>query len=634
MIALENHLVTIVCNEDGSSLAIIDKHRWTRWALDYQTLVFGRDCAGEFTRYRFGADQRLVPQKAEVINDALQLTFQAGTSSLVMRYHLDDQGIEVRLPLPVPEGVGYVSLPGSFVAQGEKNQLLIPIMQGMLWDGKGPEINALRGEAHHMGFSMPILGYLAEHSGLLAVAATRDDLQWWFGKDVSGRFWATNIQIDSLGSMTYERRVRLYPTEPTITAIAKRYRKVVIDEGRFKNWEQKIAERPAVERIFGALMTFIGYCRDDEVDYVESCRKLKAYGFERALIYPARFNIYYKDIRMGGVPAIDLSREVVAGIRELGYDVAPWSWLNEALDDGTEYIHSIYRRNPQGNTIKHWRIDDQQWYLVCYSAMEEYQKNALADPYSDMTWDHFDVLSCVAGLECYALDHPNHLGRPLSRAENREWVRRTFRADTDRGLLVSSENFNDAFAADYDFGSVKAWPQYGYWPFWPVPLTMLVYHDSVVHSWWEVHSYNNHWRGRTKGGQQFEYSGGRPRLMAALDALMGCPPDVLPFGSQYGYTGRGTETFLYKYRFEDPEVQIALQQALPVSRLHKRIGRQEMVDFQILSPDGYIQQSTFADGTRVIANFSRDFYGGKAGIDHVVLEGIDAIAPESWQVLD
>ena len=27
---------------------------------------------------------------------------------------------------------------------------------------------------------------------------------------------------------------------------------------------------------------------------------------------------------------------------------------------------------------------------------------------------------------------------------------------------------------EYDIGSVKAWPQYGPWPFWPVPLTELV----------------------------------------------------------------------------------------------------------------------------------------------------------------
>ena len=177
-------------------------------------------------------------------------------------------------------------------------------------------------------------------------------------------------------------------------------------------------------------------------------------------------------------------------------------------------------------------------------------------------------------------------------------------------------------------------PQYGPWPFWPVPLTMLVYHDSLIHSWWEVHNYNSPYFGRTRSVQHFEYGGGRPRLMAALDALMGCPPDVFPFGAQYGWTGRGRETFLYRYRFEDPEVQLALREALPVAKLHRRIGKQEMVHFKILSEDGSVQETAFADGTRIVANFSRDVIGGKEGIGHVVVDGIDSLMPESWAIAD
>jgi hypothetical protein len=236
-------------------------------------------------------------------------------------------------------------------------------------------------------------------------------------------------------------------------------------------------------------------------------------------------------------------------------------------------------------------------------------------------------------MECHALDHPNHIGQPLARARDREWIRKAFLADQATGRIVSSENFNDAYSLEYDLGSVKAWPQYGPWPFWPVPLTMLVYHDSIIHSWWEIHNYNNPWRGRTVMLDNcFEYGGGRPKLMAALDALMGCPPDVFPFGAQYGYSGHGKETFLYRYRFEDPEVQLALREALPVARLHRRIGKQEMVHFKILSENGTVQETAFADGTHVVANFSRDFVGSVPGVDHAIVEGIDRLAPESWRV--
>jgi hypothetical protein len=123
--------------------------------------------------------------------------------------------------------------------------------------------------------------------------------------------------------------------------------------------------------------------------------------------------------------------------------------------------------------------------------------------------------------------------------------------------------------------------------------------------------------------------------MAAADALMGCPPDVFPFGAQYGYTGNGKKTFLYKFRFEDPEVQIALREALPVAHLHQRIGKQEMVDFKILSEDGYLQETAFADGTHVVANFSQDMCGySPDNPKRTTPKGVESLKPESWQVVD
>ncbi len=164
---------------------------------------------------------------------------------------------------------------------------------------------------------MSFVGYLAKTGGLLLTAETRDDCRWWYGKDQAGRIWAANLQMQSLGAFRYERKVRLYFTDPDIVAIAKQYRKKVIEQGRFITWDEKISTRPALERLFGALMCFIGYCEDD-VDYVLGAQKLKAYGFERALMYPARFNIYHHPILMGGVPAINLSAGTVEAIKKPG----------------------------------------------------------------------------------------------------------------------------------------------------------------------------------------------------------------------------------------------------------------------------------------------------------------------------
>ncbi len=620
---LENTNIVLTCQPNGAELTLIDKRRGTRWVLDPRSQVVSQQPDLE-------NKDRITSLYAIKEGNLLRITYQAGASHVEMHYTLHEAYVEVQIPVPETGAVRSISLPGSFSPEGEPLRLLLPIMQGMLWDGRGPAFEALRGEASHLGFTMPFIGYLGSSGGLLLTARTRDDCRWWYGKGGDGRFWASNVQVDSLGSLRYPRSVRIYPTDADIVAVAKRYRACVREDGRFVTWDEKLAARPGLERLFGALMCFIGYCQDD-IDYVANFKRLKAFGFDRALVYPVRFNIYRQGIRMGGQPAINLSPDEVAAIKALGYDVAPWSWLNEALDDGTPETRRMFRRNAAGDIMKHWAIDDQQWYHVCYSFIEAFQEKALQGQISDISWDHFDVLACVPPLECYALDHPHHLGHPLSRTEERAWIRRVFQLDQARGLAVSSENFNDAYAMEQDLGSVKAWPQYGPWLFWPVPLTMLVYHDSMIHAWWEVHNYNSPWFGRTRAGHPFfEYGGGRPRLMAALDALMGCPPDVLPFGAQYGWTGRGTETYLYKFRFDDPEVQIALREALPVAKLHGRIGKQEMVHFKILSDDGYVQESAFADGTRVIANFSRDTVGSAQGIGHAVLPGVEALQPESW----
>ena len=87
------------------------------------------------------------------------------------------------MPVPAAGEIGFASLPGSFLPEGERLKLLLPIMQGMLWDGRGPELNAMRGDGHHSGFSMSFIGYLAERSGLLVTAESKDDCRWWFGKE-------------------------------------------------------------------------------------------------------------------------------------------------------------------------------------------------------------------------------------------------------------------------------------------------------------------------------------------------------------------------------------------------------------------------------------------------------------------
>jgi hypothetical protein len=621
MLMIKNGAVAVMADETGHGLRMLDLRRGAVWQLDEASAVWG----GRITKNDYPTEEglrslrALAPLQAAVESGALVVTYAAGDTRVTFHYSLLDDGVEVRLPPPAGGDVEAVSMPGAFLPAGERMRLLLPIMQGMLWDGRGQEVSHMRRSGSHTGFAMMMYGVLGQSGGLLAAAETAVDSLWWYQKDGRG-FRVQNVQDSSLGSMRYERVMRFYFTDPGIVPVAKRYRARVRERGRFVSWEEKIAARPNLERLFGALMCYVGYCHDD-LDYVAEFRKLRDYGFDRALVYPVAFNCYDPNILMGGLPPIHLGREEIGQIREMGFDVSPWTWINEAIDDHSARVAAMYRITRDGGRIFGWQIDDTAWYKVCSAEMNAFEANAVAGPFDHMTWDHFDVLTCASIGECHALNHAAHAGRPLSREEDLAWLRKTLttgKGAGEKSRAVSSESFNDLFSLEYDIGSVKAWPQYGPWAFWPVPLTGLVYHDSILHSWWEPHNYNSPYFNRAVGPDLFEYGGGRADLQAATDALLGCPPDVFPFGAQYGWTGRGYETIVYRFRFEDPLVQHALAKALPVAGLHRRIGKLEMTDFDILSEDGWVQRTAFADGTEVVANLGCNLRSDVAGVEPIM----------------
>lgn len=604
MQTIRNGAAAVTADESGRGLKLSDLKRGTEWRLDEASAVWGGEIIGDYPGPEAERLIKLEPAEARVSGDILTLTCRAGGAPVVFLYSLLEDGVKVRLAVPQSDEIRAVSMPGSFLPEGERVRLLLPVMQGMLWDGRGQEFRNSCRSGQHTGFSMMMYGILGESGGLAAVAETAEDCIWQYGKDAVG-FGIQNIQDSSLGSMRYEREMRFYFTDPGIVPLAKRYRARVKERGRFASWEDKIAERPGLERLFGSLMCFVGYCRDD-LDYAAECAKLRDYGFDRALVYPVGFSCFGKGFRMGGLPPVSLNDGEIGRIREIGYDVSPWTWITEAAD--TPENAGIHRLGRDGSKISAWQIDDYKWYRTCAPEMHSFEEKAATGEFGRMTWDHFDVLACAAVGECYAPDHAAHRDRPMSRGESLVWLRKTLNAGKGTGdklRAVSSENFNDLFSAEYDIGSVKAWPlQDG--AFLPVPLTGLVYHDSIIHSWWEVHNYNAPHFSRSVGPGLYEYGGGRPELMAAMDALYGCPPDVFPFGAQYGWTGKGSETYVYRMRFEDPATQHALACALPVARLHRRTGRAEMTDFEILSGDGRVQRTVFAGGTVITADFGSD----------------------------
>lgn len=315
---------------------------------------------------------------------------------------------------------------------------------------------------------------------------------------------------------------------------------------------------------------------------------------------------YTRNFKMGGDDPIWFSDQEIAAMKSIpGAHVAPWGWFVEGLDDGAPETRRRYRHDMQGKPRPGWKIDDFQWYHVCVPYEIESARQRFATDMSAMDWIHYDVDAMRNGSECFCRAHDLHGNAPLGHGKSREMIAELLSPSVNGNRVVSSEGFADRYTPSYDIGTTKLIPQWGDATFTPVPLTMLVFHDSCIHDWWELHNYNEHPFAHTWNESIGIVGTGRPGKKAAMDALYGCPPNVFPFGKQYGWIDiNARKTFSFLIRLTDASVQEALTAALPVTKLHKRIGMCELVSFDFVTADHAVQTTLFSDGTRIVGNIS------------------------------
>jgi len=630
MICMENSMLRLELTDDGLSAVITDRQRRCTWRLDADARqVISRDGGADARRYS------LPPGQAR-LSDGKKIVFAHAVDGghIVYRWVLEADHVALTLECEgIDNDAGAPALPGRFRVDGLMNELLVPQYQGALLrhDSEAWEMSARRGG--HTGMSMGMAAYLNERAALLLTPDELVDWQLTCGDDAAGPYvWFTAQPgvVEGWHPIT----MRLCPCDAGITAVAKRYRQWARVRGQWVPWEEKIAAKPVIENLFGALMAFIGYVHDPQTDYVGGARALRESGFESIFMYPVRFAHHTKSFTMAGRQPIWLNDGVISELKAIdGVHVAPWAWTIEGIDDGSDTMHAIYRHGQDGRHIGGWSMDDQQWKCVCTPYQIEFIKQRLASDMSAVDWLHFDVNATVLPPPCFRSDHALHGNKPLSSAAEVDEVRRLLSVSTAGNRIVSSEGFNDAYTAAYDIGSTKMMPLFAeHNPrAMPVPLTMLVYHDCCIQDWWELHGYNENpcWNVNSAhtGVSPFGVAAsGLPRLKAAQDALYGLPPNVFPFGYQYGWVDRACgETFGFRMKMQDPPVQEALACALPVAKLHKQVGKLDLLEFEFLSDDRFVQRTVFADGTAIVANLSSTAKEA---------DGIGVLDAFTWQLTD
>lgn len=542
--------------------------------------------------------------EARELERGVKLVCQVGGARFLLRLELSQEAGEVLFRLqPTPQGTADLvaaELPGPLVpADGAGVQVLVDYRhQGRLYTGRpgaletdAPDLTTLRlPDGRHRLRFFGVLGETGHvgraAAGYAAIIEENADAQVVLRQADDGPLTASVAWMPSHGLITYPRVIRYrFRRDATVTDLAKAFRDYAQGAGLFRSLKEKIAERPIVERLIGATACFIGYQASD-LDYVGTFRRLREMGHERFYIFPT-FHINARLPGFGGERLIDLRAEH-GRLRDLGGVVGTWTYL-AALPDRPEHAR-LAARNADGTRPLNWRMAGEDWPQTCMRRAHEWLANCEKE-ILEADGHHFDTTASNSLMECYTPAHP------LDRRGDRAARIDLFRESTRRGRFVASEGVKDWAVPHYDMGSNKEVPVAAETPaFRVLPLTHLVYHDALFFLWWEVDGYDVPY-----------WLGGDPARQSLTDLLYGDMPLIFPVGRQFRWADRHLGNVVnFEHTLDLPECEAAARRAVEVARHFARVATEEMTDFTWLSDDGAVQQTQFANGVSVVANFGAE----------------------------
>jgi hypothetical protein len=303
-------------------------------------------------------------------------------------------------------------------------------------------------------------------------------------------------------------------------------------------------------------------------------------------------------------------RADIEAVNALGYLTGEYDQYVDTDDtteavDGVKPLPACVRVEANGELAKGWITLDKshQWYSRCSEtalrAAEAKVPGVLAEfPYNAR---FLDVHTAMGLVECYSKDHP------CNRTEDRESKMALLEYVRGLGLVLGGEHGRawSVKGLDYQEGmmsgnTVFSWPagwlvkvesadqisdaylRYGIGYERRVPFWELVFHDCVVSTWY--------W------GDSIGYLDRvRPDLTdrkVAFTALYGTVPLFWATDLDLGFKGTGKERFLEAYR--------------NCAMVHEAVAEQRMRNHRYLSEDRALQETEFADGTRVVVNFAAE----------------------------
>jgi len=499
-----------------------------------------------------------------------------------------------------------VDWPPPFAAQAVPSELaVVPIMQGCVIPGNwGAEVTLDKvwpysGRVWTRGLYMPWWGQIRANHGYMAIFETPYDASIRLQHPAGGPTSIGARWLPSKGALRYPRvvRYRFFDRCNHVT-MTKNYREWVAQKGMLRTLAEKSVSNSRVSSLrgTGVIHTGILYHVQPSSPYYtkvknthdlhtfiergEQLKELARRGFENLYVHldgwgQRGYDNLHPDIlppcqEAGGWMGL---RRLAAGCRSIGYNLALHDQYRDYYHDADTYDSDLAVRDSDGRvpTVCEWYGGPQSF--LCARIAKQYLKRNLADlrrqdiPLSGIYLDVF----AVADLdECY---HPSH---PMDREECARARCECFALARSEGLIVSSEEPTDFALPFLDLVHHAPYakhpsPEGGRPLGIPTPLFSLVYHDCLVVPWTCI--------GRGGWGIPDQDLG----MLHAL--LNGGVPYVSLTPSQ-------EETAIVE----------------TVRSLHQKVGWQPITNHEFLDGSYRVQQTTFADGTRVMVDFATDDY--------------------------
>lgn len=462
------------------------------------------------------------------------------------------------------------------------------------------------------GGYMPWFGQVKDRDGYIAICETPWNAGYTADHPANGPYTHVSVYYEpSLGKMDYRRVLRYtFLSDCDYNDLCKVYRRYVREKGHLRTLAEKAAQNPSVNDLIGCkfMHTGIKTVVQPESDFYDPANPDKNN-------HLTPFSVRTEQIRQIHDLGVDKLYLHLDGWAQPGYDnqhpdyspackeAGGWEGMKELADTmhGFGYmfgIHDQYRdfyeaapsfdenyacRLTDGTIPRHSRWAGGPQSYLCASQAPYYVKrnfSKIAQNGISLDGAYLDVFTCNEGDEC---SNPEHR---MTRCDCYEYRGQCFSWLLSQGILSSSEEVSDwaiqslvfCHYAPYSFMLKKpGTPKDGI----PVPLFNLVYHDCVIQPWM---------MDRPEGAEDY--------MLYAL--INGGAPYLLRDGAYPNTDGAFAQ--------DEAHMPELIARCQVVSDLHSKIAKCELLSHRF-DPDNWkIQESVFADGTKVTVDLEKQTY--------------------------